>query len=147
MLTDSRCCTIAASSVRESALHRVEAVVPTVTGNDACIFKERVCVKAFVKIDGASEEVYDLFLRFVVSVTRWFEGRNASSMLSPFVLPETFVVSAIILPVCVHETQKVGLTIRLENFGNVCVLTVFVTILLVGAVAVVWPEELFEMMS
>jgi hypothetical protein len=52
-------------------------------------------------------------------VAAGLERAYASSMLAPFVLPETLVVSIFIHPVVVHVREQIGFASRLENLCNV----------------------------
>ena len=76
----------------------------------------------------------------VVDVAIRVEGGDAGAVFAPFVLPEGFVVAALVFPVGAHVGEEGGAAVGGEDGADVGVLAGFVAVLVVGAVAVVGPK-------
>ena len=77
----------------------------------------------------------------VVDVAVCVERGYAGAMFALFVLPEGFVVAALVFPVSFHVRKEGGAAVRAKDGADVFVLAVFVAVLVVGAVAMVWPRD------
>jgi len=81
-----------------------EAVRGRGGGGDVRSLEPFVSRQAFKQVDGSIEESNNLRLRFVGGAhTVRFGGADASTMLGPFMLPESFIVPVLILPILFHE--------------------------------------------
>lgn len=76
----------------------------------------------------------------VVVVAGRIEGADASSVLAPLVLPESLVIALVILPVGVHVCEQVRLAERVQDSSDVGVCARCITVGIVGAVAMIWPQ-------
>lgn len=61
--------------------------------------------EAFEEIDRLLKKGDNLLLRDIIGVTAGFQSADASSMLPPFVRPETLVIALVVFPVGVHITE------------------------------------------
>ena len=75
----------------------------------------------------------------VVGVAGGVEGADAGAVFAPLVLPEGFVVAAVVFPVDGHVVKQVVAVEVFEDPGDVFVLAFLVAELLVGSVAFVGP--------
>lgn len=107
--------------------------------HDARDLEENITIQRPEQIHGLLEVIHDFFLRRVVDVAIWIEGGDACAVFAPFVLPEGFVVAAVVFPVFFHVGEKGGCAVGGEDGADVCVLARFVAVLAVCAIAVVGP--------
>ena len=98
------------------------------TGHDPRDREERVRVQCLEQIHRLLEEVDDFLLRGVVDVTVGLEGADAGAVFAPFVLPEGFVVAALVFPVGGHVGEEDVGVVGGEDRAYVCVLTGFVAV-------------------
>lgn len=103
--------------------------------------QKNVRIQRLEEIDRLLEEIDDLLLRGVVDVAGRVEGGDAGAVLAPLVLPEGLVVAAVVLPVGFHVGEERGAAVGGQDGADVGVLSGFVAVLAVRAVAVVWPEK------
>lgn len=96
--------------------------------------------KAFEEIDRLLKIGDNFLLRDIIGVTAGFQSADASSMLSPFVRPETLVIALVVFPVGVHITEQIGCTGIRDDLPDVGVLSCRVTVRFIGTIAVVWPR-------
>lgn len=78
-------------------------------------------------------------MRGVAGVAVWIQRADTGPVLAPFMLPEGFVISSLVFPIGIHVVQEAGCTVRLQDGGDIGILAVHVTVLIVGAVTVVGP--------
>lgn len=62
-------------------------------------------------------------------------------MLSKLMLPETLIITLIVLPIRLHIRQQVIASLALQDRGDVCIFPGSITVLLVRAVAVIGPFQ------
>lgn len=60
-------------------------------------------------------------------------------MLPKLMLPETLIVTLIILPILIHILQQLIASLRLQNLGDILIFPRRVAVLLVRSVAVIGP--------
>lgn len=114
-------------------------VVLACAGYNVGILQELICAESFEEVDSLLKEVGNFFLRGVVSVAGWLQGRIACAVLAPLVLPEGLVLALVIFPVCVHVTQQICLAEGLEDTGDIGVLARLIAKLRIGPIAKVRP--------
>ena len=102
-------------------------------------FEPLVAGKYLEEIYRFLEVLHNLFGSLVVSVAIWYHGGNASSMLGPLVFPESLIIALIVLPVGIHVVEEVRGTKGSDYVGDVGVCTRWITVSLVGAIALVGP--------
>ncbi len=108
-------------------------------GNNASSSKPLVGRQALEQGHGSSEVVQDFLRGLVVRIAGRLQGADAGTMLAPFVLPEALIVALVVFPILLHVLQKTG-SILLKDGSDVCVLPSSVAVLLVRAIAVIWPN-------
>ena len=62
-------------------------------------------------------------------------------MLPKLMLPETLIVTLVVLPIRLHIRQQVIASLALKDRGDVCVFSGSIAVLLVRAVAVIGPFQ------
>jgi len=108
---------------------------------DALRLKPAVCRKGLEQRNNLLEECNSLSARRAARrETRRLQGAVTSPMGSPLVLPEVFVTFVVADPVFLHERQCGTSALRGQQASNVRVITARITVLGIGAIAVVWPE-------
>lgn len=93
--------------LRKNTLDVLQGVLLRARGRDAGIGKPLVSGEGLEEGDGLLEEVDGFLAGLVAAVAGGRESADASSVLAPFVLPESFVVSLVVLPVGVHVVEGV----------------------------------------
>lgn len=83
-----------------------------------------------------------LLLRSIIRVAVGIQRGDTCAMFAPFVLPKALIVALVVLPINIHVCQKVRCARSLQDGGNVLILTVWVTVRIVRAVAMVRPTPL-----
>ena len=111
------------------------------TRHDARDSQKDIRIQRLEQVNGLLEEIDNFFLWGVVDVAVRVEGGDAGAVFAPFVLPEGFVVAAVVFPVGFHVGEEGCAAVGGEDGADVCVLAGFVAVLAVSTVAVIGPSE------
>lgn len=109
---------------------------------DTGISQPLVSWEALEKSNSGVEEIDKLIFLGVVGVAAGVQSGVTGTMLAPFVLPERLVITLVVLPVGLHVSQNIAMTLVFKNAANISVCSRAITSGFVGAVAVVGPEAM-----
>lgn len=99
-----------------------------------------VGIQALEKIDCLLEIVTNFLLRRVAGVAAGLDSVDASTVLSPLMLPEGLTIAINVDPILLHIGEKIGTVLSFQDIGDISVGAGIIAVGLVGAIAVIRPN-------
>ena len=62
-------------------------------------------------------------------------------MLGPFMFPKAFIITLVVLPICIHVVEQSICPSSRENPGDIGVGTARITVCIISTITMVWPED------
>ena len=109
--------------------------------HDARIFEKGICIQDREELESLLEIIHNFLRWYIIGVAIRVEGTDAGTVFAPFVFPEGLILALIIFPVYLHVVQEIVAVEMFKDLGDVFVLTSFVAVLLVGAIAFIGPRR------